>query len=60
MALLKWFLWRRWKFKRFYNAFPEIDRADALNNFYRVNLHGCQQHRAIWLDIFHILTAEID
>ncbi len=54
MKLIKWFLWRRYFFKKWTKGFEE---EPFLSNATKVNLAGCRDNKLIYRDMVMILHA---
>lgn len=53
--ILKWFLWRRWKLKRWCK---EVGFDDVfLSNCHNCNLAGCRKHPVIYNDMCRIMRG---
>ncbi len=54
MPVIKWFLWRRWQFKRWVKG----SAAEPLSsNLLRVNLGSCRDYPIIYRDMLRIIAA---
>ncbi|MHA0949539.1 hypothetical protein [Enterobacter ludwigii] len=54
MALIHWFLWRRWRFTEYARG---LKPEPFLSNALKVNMFGCNKYRVIWRDMKRIMNV---
>lgn len=54
MALIKWFLWRRWRFTEYARG---VNPEPFLSNALKVNMFCCSKYRVIRRDMQRIMSA---
>lgn len=51
--LLRWFLYRRWKFKSWTK---DLDKEPLVSNMYRCDIARCRTYTTIYRDILRIMN----
>ena len=54
MAIIKWFLWRRWLTKRWLKN----GAGNFLSNAWKCNAAGCKRHPIIYRDMVRIVKSK--